>query len=408
MAPDETRAVLVVGCTSASAHGQDQLRRLAAQAASRNVRLVGADSPDVLKTDVWRMPAHETVAVDLAAPDALAAFAASRPGLAAVLTVKEGGVLPTALLARELGVAGNDPRAVRTIRNKDMARAVLRDAGFRQPECTVAAGEAEARAFLAGRAGRGPWIVKPRDGMGSAGVSLVETPRDLPAAVGALGADVPFLVEEFVRGEEFSAEGVVIGGSTYILGVTRKQTGPGFVETGHRMPAGLDAATEATARADVARAVSAVGVTHGIVHVEFWVTPEHEVVLGELHARPGGDFVHALVEHTRPGFELYGALLDDLLGERPPPVPAPSRAAGSQFLVFGPGRVTAVEGWERAAATEGLIAARLDVAPGDVLGPVRSSADRHGVLVAGADGPDEVDAVLAEAQKALHVALGNG
>ncbi|MEV5599009.1 ATP-grasp domain-containing protein [Streptomyces sp. NPDC052496] len=407
MPDDKARDVLVVGCTSASAHGQDQLRRLAGQAASRNVRLIGADTPDVLRTDVWRMPAHETVPVELADPDALAAFAASRPGLAAVLTVKEGGVLPTAVLARELGVAGNDPHAVRTIRTKDLAREVLREAGFAQPACTVAAGAAEARAFLDERAGRGPWIVKPRDGMGSAGVSLVKTPDDLPAALEALGGAAPFLVEEFVQGEEFSAEGVLIGGRARLVGVTRKRTGHGFVETGHRMPAGLAPETEATACAEVARAVSAVGVTHGVVHVEFWITPEGDVVLGELHARPGGDFIHALVEHTRPGFSLYGALLDDLLGEPPSPVPAPGRAAGSRFLVFGPGRVRAVEGWERAAATPGLLAARLDVAPGDVLGAVRNSADRHGVLVAGAGSPEAVDAVLDEAQEALRVTLGD-
>jgi hypothetical protein len=234
-------------------------------------------------------------------------------------------------------------------------------------------------------------------------VSLVHSADDLPAAVEALRGQRPFLVEEFVTGEEFSAEGLLIGRRVEVLSFTRKRTGAGFVETGHRTPSGLTPAVAASARETVARALTAVGVTHGIVHVEFWVTGEGRVVLGELHVRAGGDFIHLLVEHTRPGLELFGSLIDDLLGNPPAAIPEQVGAAGCEFLLLGPGRVRAVDGWEQAAGGPALLAAHLDIAPGDVLGPVCSSAGRHGVLVAGGPTPGDVEAALHDACDHLRI-----
>jgi biotin carboxylase len=386
------------------------MRRLAEQARARGVRLLGADTAANLRSGIWRMPADEFAELEFteAAADTCRAFAAAHPEVRAVMTLKEAGVVPAALLADAFGVAGNSVEAARTIRTKDLCRTVLHAAGLDQPRFTVASGLAEATAFLADRdrAGTGPWIVKPRDGQGSAGVSLVRSAADLPTALARVDSGRPFLIEEFIEGDEFSAEGVMAGAALRVLTLTRKRTGAGFVETGHRTPAGLAPATDAAARAAVVRAVTAAGVTHGLVHAEFWVTAEGDVVLGEIHARPGGDFIHALVEHTLPGFEMFGALLDDLLGHPLPAIPPQRGAAGAEFIVLDSGRVQSVEGWEKATDQPALIAADLDVRPGDVLAAVGSSADRHGVFVAGAATPDEVEAVLAGARDSLRIEIG--
>ncbi|MEU6374354.1 ATP-grasp domain-containing protein [Streptomyces sp. NPDC046909] len=399
--PADSDAVLVVGSTTPSPHGQDQLTRLAAQARSRGLRLIGADTPRALESGVWRMPAEVTLPLEYGDLDACRDFAAAHPDVAAVVTVKEGCVLAVSHLARALGVAGNEPEAVRTVRTKDLCRAVLAEAGFVQPAFAVAADREEAARFLA--ATEGPWIVKPRDGMGSAGVALVRDPGELDAAT--RGLELPFLVEQFVEGPEYSAEGVMVGGKPRILALTAKRTGAGFVETGHRTPAPLDPATAAAARDAVAGAVTATGLTHGVLHAEFWVTPAGDIVLGEIHARPGGDFIHALVEETHPGFELYGTLLDDLLGRPVPEPPAASGAAGADFLVLGPGEVTSVTGWDTVTSDPALVAAHLSVRAGDVLTEVTSSADRHGLLVAKGTDLAAVDATLTAARARLDVRL---
>ncbi|MGI5341233.1 hypothetical protein ACQEVS_29445 [Streptomyces sp. CA-181903] len=124
------------------------------------------------------------------------------------------------------------------------------------------------------------------------------------------------------------------------------------------------------------------------------MTPDG-VVLGELHDRGGGDYIHALVEHTRPGLELYGTLLDDLLGRAPAPIPAASGAARAEFPLAPPGRLRAVHGWDEVRRHPAVLAAHLHVAPGDVVGPARDSYSRPAVFVAAAPDADALDALVA-------------
>jgi biotin carboxylase len=377
------------------------MRRLSAQARRRGVRLTGADTPANLRTMDHGL-VDEVVAFDVHRVEASQSWASGwAADIDAVLTFREMCVEPVAAVAEKLGVAGNERGAVRTIRTKDLCRGALRTAGFTQPTCTVVSDAAAARRFLDGT-GPGPWIVKPRDGMGSVHVTLVRRPDELTAAVAPFAGGAPFIVETFVDGPEFSAEGVLLGGVPTVLALTAKSVGDGFVETGHRMPAPLDGATAARAGAQVEHALRAVGITHGVFHVEFWLR-DGEVVLGEIHARPGGDFLHAMVEDVRPGLELYGTLVDDLLGAPAAPLPASSGAAAAHFLVLPAGTVQAVHGWAELSADPSVLACDLAVHPGDEVRQVRSSADRHGVYVVGGADAADVDAALLRLASQLRI-----
>jgi glutathione synthase/RimK-type ligase-like ATP-grasp enzyme len=395
--------VLVLGCSSTTPHGRDQMRRVSEQARHRGLRLLGADTQANLRAAAPEL-VDEIVQFDVHDPDAARVWATGRVNVDAVLTFREMCVESVAAVADELGLAGNDPAAVRTVRNKDLCREALRAAGFRQPLCTVVTDEESARRFLVETA-QGPWIVKPRDAMGSTGVSLVEGPESLAAAIEKLAPDAPFIVETFVRGPEFSAEGVLLGGVPVVLALTAKSTGAGFVETGHRTPAALDDAAASAARTEVERALRTVGITRGVFHAEFWVDG-NGVVLGEIHVRPGGDFIHAMVEHSRPGLELYGTLVDDLLGNASAPMPEQTAAAGAEFLLLPVGEVRDVQGWTEVCADPSVIAADLTVRPGDRIGQVRGSADRHGVLVVGGADANQVDAALLRLRNLLSVDVG--
>jgi predicted ATP-grasp superfamily ATP-dependent carboligase len=408
--------VLVLGCTAATPWTRDSLVRLSVQARRRGVTLIGADTPEALRSatpaqvSLW----DETVAVDVHDPAACRAWARGLSNIDAVITIQELSLLCTAAVAEELGLPGNAPDVIRGIRTKDLCRERLRSAGFAQPRVTVCHGRADAEAFM--REHLGPWVVKPRDGFGSSGVTLVHDVGDLPEALAALGnmaaslekfgihttaGPSEFLIETFVAGKEFSAEGVLLGGVPHVLAVTTKATNEEFIETGHRVAPVTDP-TMLAAADTVARAVTAAGVTHGAFHVEFWLTAQG-VVLGEVHARPGGDYIHALVEHSRPGLEWYGLLVDDVIGRTPAPIPPQTRAAGSEFLLLPAGRVRAVHGWSAVATHPRLLAADLWVQPGDEVREVSDNLDRHGYLVTGADDLREVDAVLTSLRAGLVV-----
>jgi hypothetical protein len=57
-----------------------------------------------------------------------------------------------------------------------------------------------------------------------------------------------------------------------------------------------------------------------------------EVVLGEVHGRPGGDFIHYMTQYVTD-IELYGVVFDQMLG-RPVDMTKyqPRRGGGYRFL----------------------------------------------------------------------------
>jgi formate-dependent phosphoribosylglycinamide formyltransferase (GAR transformylase) len=396
----------VVGSTSVTPWGHHQLMRIVEEARLRDLDLIGMDLAAQLES-VGRASGEnelfeELIPADIDNPDACVAAVAGRHDVSAVLTIRELSVAPVAAIARALGLRGNDPSVVDRIRNKDRCRSWLRERGFVQPTTRLCSSPEEAIDFMA-ETGDGPWIVKPRDGLASIGVSLVRSPDALESAIGRVDRGGRFLIETFVSGQEFSAEGVMLDARPRVLALTRKIMGEGpgvvaggFVEIAHRQPASLPAAIANQARTEVARALTVAGVSCGIFHVEFWWTGS-ALVLGELHVRGGGDFIHVLVDETRPGLSMFGLLIDDLLSRPTDSIPPPSGAAGATFLTFPPGgTITAIDGWEAVRAHERVVAADLQIRIGNTLAPAAGSYDRAGVIVVVASTLEEVEAVTEE------------
>jgi biotin carboxylase len=323
----------------------------------------------------------------------------------AVFGLHEVAQLETALTARALGVRGNQPESVETARTKDYCRAALAKAGFAQPAVRLCASASDALTFLETNAG--PWIVKPRDAMGSVGVSLVRAAADLPAAVSLLPDAGPFLVEQFVEGPEYSVEGILLAGEPLVLAITAKEKTPlpYFVEVGHVLPASLPEADQREIERQVGAALTTIGLRTGAFHVELWLTPAG-VVLGEVHGRIGGDWIHALIEYAIPGLELFGLIFDDLLGRSPTPRSlAVTRSAAVRYLTPPPGRVFAIEGWDEVAAHPAVIHAELSVRLGDEVPVLTKSSDRVGLVVVGAADPEKAERLARELTEAVRITV---
>lgn len=381
---DTPRSLLFWGGSAPMDLGRDVGTRLLRQAAAREVTThVTTEFPDVPELAALARTLHRTQVED---PAAAVAWARGRQ-FDVVLGVREQVQVALAEIARAVGAPGNPPAAVRTVRDKDRCRQALREAGLPQPEFRLCADLAEARAFLEGTTG--PWIVKPRDASGSLGVRKVTAPEDLAPAVAALPARTAFLVEQFVEGREYSVEGVFLRGEPRVLAVTEKKLlpPPNFVEAGHVLPADLPTGLLREFEQAVIGALKALDLRFGIFHVELWSTADGPV-LGEVHVRNGGDWIHLMLEYAIPGLDLFGLVIDDALGSDTDSCElTPSRAAAVRFLAPPPGRVRRVVGWDDVLRHPAVLKADLTVRPGDLVGEVRESYDRAGYLVIGAESP---------------------
>jgi formate-dependent phosphoribosylglycinamide formyltransferase (GAR transformylase) len=131
-----------------------------------------------------------------------------------------------------------------------------------------------------------------------------------------------------------------------------------------------------------------------VFHVEFWVTRRGEVVIGEVHARPGGDWIHLLVQECY-GIDVFDAAIADLIGD---PVELRSSehrgAAATAALVPSEfGRLERLEGVDAVRGDPRCIRLDVKIAPGAEVKPLESHYQRLALVVA--RGPDPATATEA-------------
>ncbi|MFF9458045.1 ATP-grasp domain-containing protein [Streptomyces flaveolus] len=312
------------------------LQRMAAQ-----YPIVLADQ----EAPAWTAPyLREHLLVDLADTESTAAavkrFAAQVP-VAGICTYMEHHVELAAQLAAQLDLPGSSPAAVASCRDKAETRRRFTEEEVPSALSRVVADEDDA---VEGAREIGyPVVVKPRGMAGSAGVLRADTDAEVRSAYRratqetVLGLDayaVPgVLVEKYLAGPEISAETVVLaGGEVRIVAITRKRLGeePRFLETGHSVDARDPLLTDAAVTQAVTRAVRALGLEQGVLHVELRIT-ERGPALIEVNARPGGDLIPLLVLRAT-GIDLPRAAAALATGTAPDLTPTRQQAAAVRFL----------------------------------------------------------------------------
>lgn len=194
---------------------------------------------------------------------------------------------------------------------------------------------------------RFPLVVKPTNLSGSVGVRKVANAEELINGCKViwenLSSDLDLepsseiLIEEYVEGPEFSAEGYVLeNGTIEFLSITKKLLGPEpwFVETGHIVNCKLDLATESKIKNYLGSVIRALGITIGPFHGEFRLrNRDAQPILMEIGARLAGDKICDLIKLST-GVDLAEVTLRILAGKSVPSRTTNSKhAAGITFFI---------------------------------------------------------------------------
>ena len=172
---------------------------------------------------------------------------------------------------------------------------------------------------------KAPIIVKPTDRSGSRSITKIEDLNDVEKLKKAINEaiEVSFekkaIVEEYIDGEEFSAEGITYKGKHTLLTITRKQTtgAPHFIETGHTEPAGLSYEMQEKVKKEVFAGLKSLKIENSASHAEFKITPEGEVKIIEIGARMGGDCIGSDLVQISTGYDFLKMVIDVALGNAP-------------------------------------------------------------------------------------------
>jgi biotin carboxylase len=299
-------------------------------------------------------------------------------------------------VADELGKAVNSPRSVALLNDKLAMRTLLRDKGISSVRFATADRWQDVAALLADFTL--PVVVKPTTLSASKGTFLLTDPADLPAWGEMLAAyqyDGPLLIEEYLRGPEFSVETLTVRGEHQVIGVTRKLLGPlpHFVERGHLFGEPDSAQTSQVAALAV-ELLDAVGYQCGPAHTEVILTEDGPRIV-ESQARLGGDKIPDIIQIAQ-GFDIKRAMFAALAGRAPRRGPMGS-VGHIAYLSLPTGILRSVSGVDEVRDLDFVDTLNFPFSVGDAIPETVSSKTRHGFVIL--TGSDDAAQAMARADR---------
>ena len=167
-----------------------------------------------------------------------------------------------------------------------------------------------------------PVIVKPTDRWSSKGVTRVNKLCELKSAIeNAVKESLngKAIIEEFVEGDEYSAEYICFNGEYRVLAITKKYTTgyPHYIETAHYQPVILPYSFREESGKVFSIALRALGIINGAAHIEFKIMKDGKVCIIEIGARMGGDFIGTHLTPISTGFDYVKMVIDVACGNPP-------------------------------------------------------------------------------------------
>ncbi len=332
-----------------------------------------------------------------------------RVGIDAIVAADDAGVTIAAEASTRLGITANPPEAAMATRNKLLLRTALRTAEIIQPSF-AALGPGDDLDTVADDVGF-PLVVKPLDRSASQGVIRANTSGELRRAVQTVRSiigepEATLLIESYVSGTEIAIEGILDGGELRSLATFDKPDtpeGPAFPETIFVTPSRLSSEALSEAHTAAQRAVTALGLRQGPVHIELRVDGTSAYII-EVAARSIGGLCSRSLDFGLSGTTLESLILRNAVGADLSHLRRTPSASG--VLMVPPpstGIFSHVTGENEVRALPHITGMDWTVVAGDRIEPAPFTARYLGFVYARSETPEEVEHALRQAQSKLQV-----
>ena len=250
-------------------------------------------------------------------------------GLHGVFTAATDFSVSVAAVAESCSLPGHSLEAARRASDKVLMRECFEKHGVPSPKFThIFKNEIdEALQILKQKAIPFPLTVKPADNMGARGCRLVYSQDELrPALEDAVNfsRSGKAIAEEFIEGEEFSLEALVINGEIFLNALADRHIffPPYFVEMGHTIPS-IKSKEECDELIRVFfLGIKALGLTNGAAKGDIFLRKadpkkngKRTACVGEIAARLSGGYMSGWTVPYSSGFDVTKAAVKIALGE---------------------------------------------------------------------------------------------
>lgn len=328
-------------------------------------------------------------------------------GIDAVMTYGATLTLPTvAFIGLELGLPTLPIETAEVSKSKYRIKKALSDAGlnvkgrFFEMHSRKEANECEF-SF--------PCVIKPSDGSGSKGVSVVESPDQLEKALDYAFESARYsevYAESFIDGEEYSVEVFVSGDDVYVYAVvkttfTRNGDNNADISYGHRTPSGLPADVEDLICKESEKAVRALGVNIGSVNFDVILSKEDsKPYIIDCGIRIGQNLIASHLVPLSRGVSVIDNTIALALGEKVDAEPKTRRCVATRLLIYDPGVISEIKPMDDVIGKNGVLDVVMRKGVGDKQRVYVDKSDNCGWVIAEGDTPDEAEK-RAEAAKEL-------
>lgn len=344
-----------------------------------------------------------------------------------VLAVGDRPVVLAAHAAQALGIHWHSVAGAEASVDKCRSRVLLATAGLPAPRFAIRNLRFAMRDRGIRDEGLGfPVVLKPLGLSGSRGVIRANDDQEYAAAFARIrallgrpdvraartGLEDEILVEEYIDGREFALEGVLTGGALRVFALFDKPdplVGPFFEETIYVTPSRAPEEVQQRIAASVETAARAFGLGHGPIHAECRETPQGEIYILEVAARPIGGLCSRVLTFDTParpapagGCSLESVLLEHAVGQ---PIDRYTREAAAAAVMMIPiprrGMYKRMHGGDAAAGVPGVTEIRISAKEGQLLEPLPEAGSYLGFIFGRGARPQDAERAVREAHARL-------
>jgi biotin carboxylase len=241
-----------------------------------------------------------------------------------------------------------------------------------------------------------PLIVKPIDGYASRGVTRVSDFDELKESISeasSFSSNGTLLIEEFIDGREFNAEGVCYNGEVEVYAIVEKirDPFPRTIEMGHIIPPNISDIEENIIVNTISKAVLALGMSNGAFNAEIKLHNGQGYVI-EVNGRLAGDFIISHLIKPTTGIDMEEAVVNIALGL--PPVKATRNYINYgmiRFFNLPPNKkVITINDFDHLHNNNQIIWAFLFFKEGDIIPEVLHMGHRSGFVIVTAPSQNEM------------------
>jgi len=245
-----------------------------------------------------------------------------------------------------------------------------------------------------------PCVIKPSDGSGSKGVSIVHSQAELNMAIEYAFMSARYgeiYAESFIPGNEYSVECFVDKEDIYVYAIVKStfvRNADKSISYGHRTPSGLSEGEIDVIEKEVTNAINALDINFGNVNFDVILSEDDKKpYIIDVGIRAGQNLIASHFVTLSRGVNMMDNLIYLALNEREKVNLKPNKKIpiATRLLIYNPGKIMEIKPMEELIGNNHIVDIVLRKNVGDILREYQDKSDTCGWVVADGVTPDDAE-----------------